>query len=58
MYRESVTLKTVKAVNLWLNFLYRKNWFLTPELLRLLCNAIIQRHFYSTWYHNLTQELN
>ena len=35
-------------------------WFLTPELRRLLCNAIIQTHFdyaCSAWYPNLTQKL-
>ena len=41
---ESMALKTIKKKQK-LKFLYRKNWFLTPELRRLLCNAIIQSHF-------------
>ena len=41
-----------------LKFLYRKNRFLTPELRRLLCNALIQPHFdyaSSAWYTNLNK---
>ena len=43
-----------------LKFLCRKNQFLTPELRRLLRNAIIQPDFdytWSAWYPNLTQQL-
>ena len=57
---ESMALKTIKKINQKLKFLYRKNQFLTPELRRLLCNAIIQPHFdyaCSAWYPNLTQKL-
>ena len=57
---ESMALKTIKEVNQKLKFLYWKNQFLTPELRRLLCNAIIQLHFHyacSAWYPNLTQKL-
>ena len=45
---------------IWKKFSYRKNQFLTPELLWLLCNAIIQPHFdyaCSACYPNLTQKL-
>ena len=55
-----MTLKIIKKINQKLKFLYRKNRFLTPELRRLLCNAIIQPHFdyaCSAWYPNLTQKL-
>ena len=45
MSGESMVLKTTTKINLKLNFLYRKNQFLTPELQRLLCNAIIQPRF-------------
>ena len=37
----------------------RRNSFLTPELRRLLCNALIQLHFdyaCSVWYPNLTKK--
>ena len=60
IFRESMALKTIKKINKKLKFLYRKNRFLTPELRRLLCNAIIQPHFdyaCSAWYPNLTQKL-
>ena len=60
MSAESLTLKTTKKINQKHKFLYGKNWFLTPELRRLLCNAMIQPHFdyaCSAWYPNLTQKL-
>ena len=60
MSGESMALKTIKKINQKLKFLYRKNQFLTPELRRLLCNAIIQPHFdyaCSAWYPHLTQNL-
>ena len=56
----SMALKVIKKVNQKSKFLCRKNRFLTPELRRLMCNAIIQPHFdyaCSAWYPNLTQEL-
>ena len=55
----------LRRVNVLLNqnrklkFLYRKNKFLTPELSRLLCNALIQPHFDYTctaWYPNFTEK--
>ena len=55
-----MALKTIQKINLKLEFLYRKNRSLTPELRQLLCNAITQPHFdygCSTWYPNLTQKL-
>ena len=60
MSGESMALKTIKKLNQKLKFSYRKNWFLTPELRRLLCNAITEPHFHcacSAWYPNLTQKL-
>ena len=60
MSRESMALKAIKKINQKLQFLCRKNGFITPELGRLLCNAIIQPHFdyvCSAWYPNLTQKL-
>ena len=60
MSGESMALKVIKKINQKLKFLCRKNRFLTPELRRLLCNAIIQSHFdyaCSAWYPNLTQKL-
>ena len=52
--------KTIKKINARLKFLHRKNDFLTPDLRRLLCNALIQPHFdyvCSSWFPNLTQKL-
>ena len=39
------TLKVINNINGKLKFLYRKNKFLTPELHRILYNALIQPHF-------------
>ena len=55
---ESMALKVINKINSRLKCLHRKNKFLTPELRRLLCNALIQLHFdytSSSWYPNLTQ---
>ena len=52
---ESMALKTFRKINLKFNFLFRKNRFLTLELLRLLFSAIIQPHFdytFSVYYLN------
>ena len=57
---ETMALSVINKINNNLKFLYRKNWFLTPTLRRLLCNALIQPHFdyaCSTWYPNLTKIL-
>ena len=42
---ETMAFKALKKINGKLNFLYRKNKFLTPTLRRMLCNANIQPHF-------------
>ena len=42
---ESVALNVVSKINTRLKFLYRKDKFLSPQLRRLLCNALIQPHF-------------
>ena len=50
----------INKTNSRIKFLHRKNQFLTPVLRRLLCNALIQPHFYyasSAWYTNLTQKM-
>ena len=42
-----------------LKFLYRKNRFLSKDLRRLLCNALIQPHFdyaCAAWYPNLNKK--
>ena len=57
---EAMATKTIKKINARLNFLHRKNDFLTPDLRRLLCNALIQPHFdyvCSSWFPNLNQKL-
>ena len=59
MSGESIALKVINKLNSRLKFLNRKNKFLNPALLRLLCNALIQPHFdyaSSPWYPNLTQK--
>ena len=53
---ESMTLNAVSKINTYLKFLYRKSKFLSPQLRRLLFNALIQPHFdymCSVWYPNL-----
>ena len=42
---EAMATKTIKKINARLTFLHRKNDFLTPDLRRVLCNALIQPHF-------------
>ena len=42
---EPMALKDINKINGNLKFLYRKNRFLSPELRRMLCNALIQPHF-------------
>jgi len=57
---ESMALKILSKINSRLRFLYRKNKFLTPQLRRLLCNALIQPHFdyaCTSWYPNLNKSL-
>ena len=59
MSGEPKALKVVNKISGKLIFLYRKNKFLTPELHRMLCNALIQPHFdyaCTAWYPNLTEK--
>ena len=54
-----MALKVINKINGKLKFLYRKNRFLSPELRRMLCNALIQPQFDCTcpaWYPNLTEK--
>ena len=56
---EPLALKVINKINGKLKFFYRKNRFLSPELRRILCNALIQPHFdYAcpAWYPNLTEK--
>ena len=55
---ESMALHVINKVNNKLKFLYRKNSFLSEDLRRLLCNALIQPHFdfaCTSWYPNLNK---
>ena len=45
MSGEPMPLKVIHKINGKLKFLYRKNRYLTKELRRMLCNALIQPHF-------------
>ena len=50
-----MALNVVSKINICLKIPYRKEKFLSPQLRRLLCNALIQPHFNyacSVWYHN------
>ena len=42
MSGEQMVSKTINKINGKLKFFYRKNRFLSPELRRMLCNAVIQ----------------
>ena len=59
MSGEPMALKVVNKINGKIKFLYRKNKFLTPEIRRMLCSALIQPHFdyaCTAWYPNLTEK--
>ena len=60
MSGEPMALKVVNKINEKLIFLHRKNKFLTPELCKMLCNALlIQPHSDYTctaWYPNLIKK--
>ena len=59
MSGEPMALKVISKINSKLKFLYRKNKFLSLELQRMLCNALIQPHFdYAcpAWYPNSTEK--
>ena len=54
-----MTLNVVCKINTCLKFLYREGKFLSPQLRRLLRNALIQSHFdyaCSVWYPNLQKK--
>ena len=56
---EPMTLKVLNKTNEKFKFLYRKNKYLTKELRRMLCNALIQSQFdcaCPTWYSNLDEK--
>ena len=56
---EPMALKVTNKINAKLKFRYRKNRFLSPNLRRMLCNALIQPDFdYAcpAWYPNLTEK--
>ena len=56
---ESMTMQVCTKVTSKLKFLYRKNRFLSKDLRRLLCNALIQPHFdyaCAAWYPNLNKK--
>ena len=56
---ELIALKVINKINGKLKFLCRKNRYLTKELRRMLCNALIQPHFgyaYPAWYPNLNEK--
>ena len=53
-----MALKVINKTNDKLKLLYRKNKFLSLELRRILCNALIHPHLdyaCSAWYPNLTE---
>ena len=59
MSGEPMALKVINKINGKLKSLYWQNKFLTPELRRTFCYALIQPHFdYAcpAWYPNLTEK--
>ena len=57
---ESMAVKSLRKINTKLQFLYRQNEFLNPELRKLLCNSLIQPHFgYAgiSWYSFINQKI-
>ena len=60
MSGESMAHKVISKVDARFKFFHRKNKYLTPNLRRLLCNALIQPNFdyaCSGWYPNLSKKL-
>ena len=54
-----MALNVISRINPRLNFLHRKGKFSSPQLRRLLCNALIQPYFNyacSVWYPNLNRK--
>lgn len=61
MSGETIPLKVTSKINWKLKFVYKKNEFLTPQLRKMLYNALIQSHFRyacSASYANLTEKKN
>ena len=56
---ESGAMKSLREISTILQFLYRQNEFLNPKLRRLLCNSLIQPHFYAfiSWYPLINQKM-
>ena len=57
---ESMANEVISKVNARLKFSHCKNKYLTPNLRRLLCNALMQSHLNddcSPWYPNLSKKL-
>ena len=44
MSGEPIALKVINKTKGKLKFLYRKNRFVSPELQRMLCNALVEPH--------------
>ena len=57
MSGEPMALKVITKINGKLKFLYRKDTVLRPDLLRMLCNALIQPHFDYVCRIHLIQEI-
>ena len=56
---EPMALKVINKINGKLKFIYRENRYLTKELRRMLCNALVQPHSdyeCPAWYPNLNEE--
>ena len=57
---ESMALNVIDKINPRLKFLHRQNYFLTPPLRRLLCNALTQGLFdyaCTVWFPNISKKL-
>ena len=60
MSGESMANKVMRKVSVRLKFLHRKNKYLTSNLCRLFCKALLQPPFdyaCSAWYPNLSKKL-
>ena len=56
---EPIALTVISKINGKLKFLYKKNRYLTNDMRKMLCNALIQPHFhyaYPAWSPNLNEE--
>ena len=56
---DPVAIKVINKINGKLKFLYGKNRYLTKELPRMLCNALIQQYFDDVcpaWYTSLNEK--